>query len=96
MQINAAGTIVSNISDHKATFIPYHNSIKKVTGIAPNTFQDISDGNLKAVRDAVEGADWTPVFSSHCINKAYNEFISTFATLHNVNFPFQSIYTSKK
>lgn len=60
------------------------------------TFEDLSDENLIACRNAINDANWSSVFSSHCVNSAYNEFVNIFITLHNANFPLKSIIMSKK
>lgn len=97
--VKVAGTVSCDISDHNPIFLSFYNhDFKKQVNKNKNTitFQNISNSNILAFRNAVISQDWDFLYSLLDVNNAYNQFIQTFKMLYDLHFPKVTVTASKK
>lgn len=96
-QVNSAGTICSDISDHTPIFISFRDSNTKAK-VKRNvfSFQYISDQSLLSFRNEIASIDWTPVTLQANIDDSYDKFLSILKKVYNRWFPYKTTSASKK
>lgn len=76
------------LSDHKAQILCVGNTVCERESCASR--QIFSKGKLGHFKSEVEQIDWSEIYQSKCVNRAYNSFLQTMTSLSN------RIFVSKK